>query len=58
MHSFSASLNPWHKDRSDWVWAQQIKSLISAVQGPVISVVVDVGVVGAAVVVVVQKFYD
>ncbi len=44
-------MNPWHKERSDWVWAHQIKSLISAAQGPVISVVFEV-VVGEIVVVV------
>ncbi len=53
MHSLRASLNPWHREMSDWFWAQWIKSLISAALGLVISVVVDVGVVGAAVVVVV-----
>jgi hypothetical protein len=50
LHSIRASLNLWQSDRSDWVWAQQKKSLISAAQGPVISVVVGVVVDEAAIV--------
>ncbi len=50
MHSLRAALNPWQSDRSDWFWAQRIKSLISAAQGPIISVVVGVVVDEAAIV--------
>ncbi len=40
MHSLRASLNPWQRDRPDWLWAHQIKCLISAAA----VVVADVGV--------------
>ena len=46
LHSFTASLKPWQRVRSDCPWAHRIKSLISNAQGPVGSLAAGAG--GAA----------